>query len=266
MNYTVCWKYLFNVISTIIIRDIIISISRYSQNEITKIQSAGNQRRNISSLVGTSETIRVTASSNTFGEWIAGIIDGAGCLQVSKKGHATLEIYMGIEDLPLLRYIQNKLGGNIKLRSGAKAYRYRLHNKKGMIIMINHINGNIRHPSRLLQLHRVCQRLTIPIIESIKLTNKNYWFAGFFDANGTVTFSNKDEYPQLIIQVISKNIQDVQKYKEVFGGNIHFNSGKNGYYEWSPQTRENSMSMVKYFHNKCKNHKSNRFYLISDYY
>ncbi|KAL8520240.1 hypothetical protein ACS0TY_010964 [Phlomoides rotata] len=38
---------------------------------------------------------------------------------------------MGLEDLPLLRYIQHMLGGSIKMRVGAKAYRYRLHNHLG---------------------------------------------------------------------------------------------------------------------------------------
>jgi hypothetical protein len=40
---------------------------------------------------------------------------------VSKKGYSSLEITMGLEDLPCLKYIQNKLGGSIKMRSGAKA-------------------------------------------------------------------------------------------------------------------------------------------------
>ena len=40
---------------------------------------------------------------------------------------------MGQEDLACLRYIQNKLGGSVKLRSGAKAYRYRQHNTPSMI-------------------------------------------------------------------------------------------------------------------------------------
>ncbi|KAL0294343.1 UNVERIFIED_CONTAM: Cytochrome c oxidase subunit [Sesamum calycinum] len=62
---------------------------------------------------------------------LAGIIDGDGSLQVSKQGYASLEITMGLEDLPLLRYIQHMLGGSIKMRSGAKAYRYRLHNQLG---------------------------------------------------------------------------------------------------------------------------------------
>ncbi|KAL0386387.1 UNVERIFIED_CONTAM: Cytochrome c oxidase subunit [Sesamum latifolium] len=90
----------------------------------------GNQRHK-SSLVGTSETTCATTYPKSFCEWLAGIIDGDGSLQVSKQGYASLEITMGLEDLPLLRYIQHMLGGSIKMRSGAKAYRYRLHNQLG---------------------------------------------------------------------------------------------------------------------------------------
>ena len=80
-----------------------------SKNIMFKTQSASNQRHE-SSLVGTSETICVAPYSQSFCEWLAGLIDGDGCLQVSKQGDTTLEITMGLEDLPCLRFIQNKLG------------------------------------------------------------------------------------------------------------------------------------------------------------
>jgi len=75
---------------------------------------------------------------------------------------------MDIADERCLRYIQNKLGGSIKPRSGINAYRWRLHNKKGMIELIHCINGHIRHSSRIKQLHQVCQQLNInPLIPSL---------------------------------------------------------------------------------------------------
>lgn len=136
---------------------------------------------------------------------------------------------MPLEDLPLLRYIQNMLGGSIKIRSGAKAYRYRLHNKLSMINLVNYINGNSRHSSRLIQLHRVCQQLTIPVISPVYFSSS--WFAGFFDANGTIGFYMKNGTPQLIISVTSRLMQDVQYYTDLFGGYIYFDSSQNGYYK-----------------------------------
>ena len=138
---------------------------------------------------------------------------------------------MGLEDLPCLRYVQNKLGGSIKMRYGAKAYRYRLHNKQSMVTLIHCINGYIRHTSRLQQLHRVCQQLSISVIYPNILDKYSSWFAGFFDADGTITLSMKNNYPQLSIRAVNKHLQDVQYFKEVLGGNIYFDSAQNGYYQ-----------------------------------
>jgi hypothetical protein len=259
-------------------------LSRLSKNVSLRAQSAGNQRRFVSSLVGTSETTRATTNTTynkQFCEWLAGIIDGDGCLLLSKQGYTSLEITMGQEDLALLRYIQNKIGGNIKMRSGAKAYRYRLHNREGMIQLINCINGYIRHSSRLPQLHRVCLKLNIPVVEPVPMNNNSHWFAGFFDADGTIGIYIKNDYPQLSIRVTNKLLQDVQWYKNIFGGYIYFDSSQNGYYSWSVQSREHVLNMLDYFlqretdllfyhqfckSNICRSRKSKRFFLIEEYY
>lgn len=226
----ICWNSLFNGITTSNVSGTILFIgSLTSKKVVSKTQSAGNQRRFISSLVGTSETTRAAICSNSFGQWLAGVIDGNGNLLVNKQGYTSLEITMPLEDLPLLRYIQNMLGGSIKIRSGAKAYRYRLHNKLSMINLVNYINGNSRHSSRLIQLHRVCQQLTIPVISPVDFSSS--WFAGFFDANGTIGFYMKNGTPQLIISVTSRLMQDVQYYTDLFGGYIYFDSSQNGYYK-----------------------------------
>jgi hypothetical protein len=71
---------------------------------------------------------------------------------------------MGFLDDKALNSIKEKLGGSIKLRSGVKALRYRLHNKTGMINLIHRINGHIRHSSRLKQLEVICHHLKIQIL------------------------------------------------------------------------------------------------------
>ena len=265
MNCAICWNCLLNGSPTIFISDFLVK-PRFSKNGLSKTQSAGNQRHK-SSLVGTSETTCATTFPKSFCEWLAGIIDGDGSLQVSKKGYTSLEITVGLEDLRLLRYIQDKLGGSIKKRSGAKAYRYRLHNKIGMIKLINCINGHIRHSNRLLQLHRVCQVLDISVILPITLDAKSNWFAGFFDADGTIGLYMKNLVPQLSIRVTNKLLQDVEYFKTVFGGNIYFDSSCNGYYQWSIQSKKDVMVMLDYFKSSTfRSHKSQRFFLIEEYY
>jgi hypothetical protein len=110
--------------------------------------------RNSSHLVGTSETTR----TSRFNEWLSGLIDGDGTLQISKKGYPSCEITVHLSDEKMLRIIQNELGGSIKPRSGVQAVRWRLHNKEGIIDLIHRINGNIRHSSRLKQLHHLCSK------------------------------------------------------------------------------------------------------------
>jgi hypothetical protein len=235
-------------------------------NPSSYTQSAGNQRRSKSSLVGTSETTRATTYFNNFAEWLAGVIDGDGSLQLSKQGYTSLEITMGSEDLPLLEYIKQNLGGSIKSRAGVKAYRYRLHNREGMIKLINLINGHIRHSARLVQLHRICQKLDIPVVEPINIDSGSAWFGGFFDADGTITFSLKNNVPQLSIRVTNKLLQDVGSYKVIFGGYIYFDSSQNGYYQWSVQSRADITRVLDYFKSHCRSNKSKRFFLVDEYF
>jgi len=189
-----CWEHHVNFPEftentfTMVISGTLFTVSLPSENKVCKMQSAGNQRLYKSSLVGTSETTCVTTktmkkngSTNNdiaFKEWFAGMIDGDGCFLVNKKGYTSLEITVDQKDLYLLHYIQDKVGGgNIKLRSGSKSYRYRMHNKKGIMNVVNMVNGYIQHSIRKSQLHRVCSVMNIPIQDTVNLTKNSHWFA-----------------------------------------------------------------------------------------
>ena len=228
-------------------------------------------KRYKSYLVGISETTRVKTlnniSNNKFNQWLAGLIDADGCFGITQKKYTNCEITVSIEDEKLLRQIQNKFGGSVKLRSGVKAFRWRLHNKEGMINLINAINGNIHHSKRLIQLHKVCSILDIPVIEPILLTKDNAWFSGFFDGDGTITYNIKNNYPQLTISVTNKYLQDILPFKEIFGGNIYFDKSQNGYYKWSIQS--NKDNNLYYEYNKIcpsRSIKYKRLILIKQYY
>jgi ubiquinol-cytochrome c reductase cytochrome b subunit len=228
-----------------------------------------------SSLVGTPETTRTAANTATtdlnaeFWQWLAGLIDGDGCLLVSKQGYTSCEITMGIADEPCLRYLQHKLGGSVKLRSGVKAWRWRLHNTPGMRKLANGINGYVRHSTRLLQLHNVCIALGIKPIKPTPLNANNAWFAGFFDADGTITYSLKGPYakPQLTLSVTNKNFCDVYPFNQCFGGNVYYDQSQNGYYMWSIQSQPAMQRMLDYFA-KCpsRSAKAKRLHLVTRYY
>ena len=266
----ISWKFLYSKIDTMKIRvkylPFLVKILFLGNNQLVT-----KSRRCNSYLVGTSETTRATLndSDKKFNEWLAGLIDGDGSLLVSKQGYTSCEITMGLEDEHALRIIQNKLGGSIKIRSGAKALRYRLHNKYSMINLINRINGNIRHTSKLKQLNHICTILDIELIKSNVLHNKHGWFSGFFDADGTITFSIKGEYqiPQLTISVTNKLLVDVIHFQQIFGGSIYYDRSQNGYYKWTIQSKANILEFMEYFRIcPSRSIKSRRINLVVNYY
>jgi LAGLIDADG endonuclease len=261
-------------------------------------QLVTKNRNNPSDLVGTSETIRASSldhlapiiegrgglnagsaqrqtllefneEENLFNEWLSGLIDGDGSLLISKQGYISCEITMSLSDEYALRYIQNKLGGSVKLRSGAKALRYRLHNKEGVINLINRINGKIRHSARMKQLNLLCTKLDIQLILPDKLHYRHGWFSGFFDADGTITISckGKNSNPQLTIGVTNKLLTDIIHYKDMFNGNIYFDMSQNGYYKWSIQNKED-ISYFSHYIKKCPSYsiKRKRLFLINEYF
>ena len=125
--------------------------------------------------------------SKEWKQWLAGLIDGDGCFQLTKKGYASLEITMDIRDEHALQIIKNVYGGSVKLVSGGRALRYCLRHKKGFVALVNDVNGEIRNSHRLMQLSKICLKYEIPLIYPEKLTYENGWLAGFFDADGCVT-------------------------------------------------------------------------------
>ena len=126
--------------------------------------------KNYKYLVETSETTRPLScfcnydnslKGEAWNEWLAGLIDGDGSCLISKSGYTSCEITMSFKDEHALAIIKQKLGRSIKLRSGVKALRYRLHNNKGMIDLVTRINAKIRRSSRLKQLEKVYLILNI---------------------------------------------------------------------------------------------------------
>ena len=282
MQCAICWNSLYSflftkdisVICILLLIEIpfLVKILKMSVNQqVTKV------RRYSSYQVGTPETTRTSDINSKetdfnskeiqFNQWLAGIIDGDGSLLVSKAGYLSCEITVALADERTLRIIQNKLGGSIKLRSGVRAVRYRLHNKIGMINLIKNINGLIRNTSRFKQLNNICSILKIEIKYPDQLHSKHGWFAGFFDADGTITYSMKQSNPQLTISVTNKLLVDILYYQEIFGGSTYYDRSQNGYYKWSIQSKKDIENILNYFKEfPSRTQKSKRLHLVKEYY
>ena len=197
-------------------------------------------------------------------QWLAGLIDGDGSFLLSKKGYASLEIIMDIRDEHALQIVKNAYGGSIKLRSGAKALRYRLHHKSGLLKLINDVNGHIRNSNRLVQLNKLCAKYEISLIYPQKLTFDNGWLSGFLDACGKVTINST----QLSISASQKTSELLQPLLEIYGGNIYIDRGSSQSFKWYITKREDIVDkLIEYFKKyPSRSAKKNRLHLIPKYY
>nr|YP_009722388.1 hypothetical protein [Morchella importuna]QGN66790.1 hypothetical protein [Morchella importuna] len=208
---------------------------------------------------------RAAARPSAFNEWLAGLIDGDGCFQLSKKGYSSLEIVMELRDKHCLYQIKDKFGGSVKLRAGDNHLRYRLHHKTGMLNLINSINGLIRNPARILQLGKICDNYGIKLIDPKPLTYNNGWFAGFFDSDGSIYMNDKSG--QLFITASQKNRFILDALVELYGGTI-YPMVKVGAFKWTCFRKDEVLSLVNtYFKaNPCRSEKKVRLSMANKFY
>ena len=244
---------------------------------INNITLYNNNNNNNNSAASSSNESRMRAAGNRdnnhkdnkFNQWLAGLIDGNGYFGVTSKKYPNCEITISLYDEKTLKQIQNKFKGSIKLRSGVKTIRYRLHNKEDIIKLINAVNGNIRNSKRLVQFYKVCKLLDIKPIPPIKLNKNNAWFIGFIDANGIINYSFEQNKPQLYISVCNKYYIDIEYFKNVFNiGNIYFDKSQNGYFKWIIKNEKDIINFYNDYilYNPSRTTKFNRFILIKKFY
>lgn len=104
-------------------------------------------------------------------------------------------------------------------------------------------------------------------IDKIENTINNGWFSGFFDADGTITFSFKKGIPQLTISVCNKLETNIQCFKQIFGGSIYFDKSGHGYFKWSIQSKQDIENILNYFKiAPSRSHKRQRLFLVKEFF
>ena len=210
----------------------------------------------------------ITTDLNTakFNEWLAGLIDGDGYFLLTKKGYVSCEICMDARDKKALYLILHKYGGSIKSVSGAKAYKYKLRNKKGLLHLINDINGLIRNPIRLLQMNKLCNKYEILIKYPKALTYSNGWLSGFIDSDGSVYLNEKSG--QIFISITQKNRFLLEPLVSLYGGRIDILSPKIEAFKYVIYRKNELYSLIdNYFSNyPLKTEKFKRVCLIKQFY
>lgn len=199
-------------------------------------------------------------------QWFAGLVDADGCLLLNTQGYTCLEITMSSNDEYALQQIKKQFGGSIKLRSKSKAYRYRLHNKLGMINVLQSLNGYCYNSIRLRQLKKLMSHYHLDLIQPYSLNQHNAWFAGFFDGDGTLSYCFKKGWPQLIISVSNKKLIDCEPFQKQFGGSVRLDKRCNTY-KWEISKKTEIMFFHDYLNKyPLKSIKKKRVQLIPTFF
>lgn len=190
------------------------------------------------------EVINVFSNNIDFSYWLAGLIDGDGYLGVSKKNYVCCEITVGEKELNLLNLVKKNLGGSITKRLNAKAYRWRLHNKKSIEILINHINGKLLLPKKKIQLLKVCQALNLKAQTNNNFVKQSYWLTGFYEAEGY--FNINISTFQCNITLSQKTPELLEKIKQELGGRVYYDISWKGYL-YSASCHQSLLNWFKFF-------------------
>lgn len=224
-------------------------------------------------------------------EWLAGLIDGDGCFLISRKGYASLEITVATVDSPMFQKIQFVFGGNIKARAGSQSVRYRLHNKPGLIYLVQCVNGLIRNSIRQDQLKAVLVLYDLEYKPPQVYSWDSGYTCGLFDSDGTVRLAvQKHNGDPNISGTLGKvdrltkatqtqlTIGITQKYKTNLTfllcpsklghfGRISYDKSQNGYFLWYVTSRSDVTKCLHYFAQYPPvSQKAHRLRLIKRYY
>lgn len=213
-----------------------------------------------------SDSLKFINKSDPFFEWLAGVIDGDGYFNLSKKGTARLIITMDIRDQKALYEIKHKLGGSIYSIAGANALKYQLSHKKGLIILINGINGLIRNPIRMLQMNKLCVKYGIELIYPKSLTYNNGWLSGFIDSDGSIYFN--EESGQVFLGITQKNKYLLEPLIQLYGGRVDILSPKVEAFKYIIYRKNELFHLIDNYFVKypLRTKKLNRLYLIKQFY
>ncbi|CCC14782.1 unnamed protein product [Sordaria macrospora k-hell] len=201
-----------------------------------------------------------------FRQWLAGLIDGDGYFLLTKKGYSSCEITMDARDAKALYEIKHKYGGNIKPISNASAVRYKLRHKKGLMKLINDVNGLLRNPTRLLQMNKLCVKYDIELKYPGPLTFNDGWLSGFIDSDGSIYYNERSG--QVFISLTQKNRYLLEPLIAIYGGRVDIHSPKIEAFKYIIYRKGELLNLIDNYFTKypLKTEKMKRVNLIKDFY
>ena len=185
---------------------------------------------------GSSETTRAIS----FNQWLAGLIDAAGCFYISKLNCVSCELTLSGRELSALFKIKRVFGGSISKRLNTKSYRWRLHKKEQLINLLHALNGFI-----YLKVDVFKKVLSLFNIEfkSFDFSTNNAWLSGFFEGDGYINI-NRSNF-QIVFSVSQKNRTVLDLIQKHFHGHIIDDSWKG--YTWYVSSKDDLIFLFEYF-------------------
>ena len=92
--------------------------------------------------------------NDMFLSWFIGFTEGDGCFAVNNRGELSFIVTQGIANKEVLLHIQRTLHMGYVLLQGKRVYRFIVHKRAHIELLIHLFNGNLVLPSRKIQLCR----------------------------------------------------------------------------------------------------------------
>ena len=208
-------------------------------------------------------------NNEQLGYYLAGLIDGDGHFSKAQQ----LVIVFSSPDAFLAYYLKEKLGyGNVKKVKDKNAYLLIIANKKGMLQVINLINGKLRTKHRFDQVvnnvlnHNKYTDQNIHFTLDSSKNLDNHWLAGFSDADASGAglqagcASPQASFQIKIIKRITRNKPEIRlnyqidqksdlllnMIKEYLGGNIGYRKSQDTFYYGSTNFGS-AKKVIEYF-------------------
>ncbi len=193
--------------------------------------------------------------------WFIGFTEGDGSFIINSRGTSVFTITQSSKDVQILYRIKEILGFGRVIKQGAKTSRFIVEDLANVKLLIYIFNGNLVFPSKhcnfSLFLKAFNNRSNLGYIHYINRlvvpTDKDYWLAGFTDAEGCFTCSllgNSKAYRFrfLLAQKGEINMPVLQDLTTKIGGVVRPHS-TSGVFELTVNGIRNMKKVFDYFDN-----------------
>lgn len=179
---------------------------------------------------GSSETLR-NESCFDF-HWLAGLIDADGGFYISRGRYVSCEITMHEKEVQTLYWIKRHLGGSLTPRVKKKAFRWRLHKKQPIDMLLKQTNGYYQTQRVQNQYQKACTLYGIVPFPPEKISLETAWLAGFFSGDGSFSIKSRAGFqPSASIGQTEKAPLD--SIAALLGGGVYYDKFSASWIWWT---------------------------------